>query len=99
MHLCPLSCSRRLRFGGGLFRPSPVRFAGHLHLPRVFLLAARAGSSHDPAVGRRIPAYLCFLLPKPAAGVQHIRDMIATRTLPWLISFSLDALPPLFYEL
>jgi hypothetical protein len=26
-------------------------------------------------VGRRIRAYLCFLLPKPAAGVQYIRDI------------------------
>jgi hypothetical protein len=75
IHVCRLSRSRRLTFGRGLFRPSSVRFTGHRRLHRVFLLAASASGSHDLAMGRRIPAYLSFLLPKPDAGVQHIRDI------------------------
>ena len=42
---------------------------------RILFLASGASGSRDPTVGRGIPAYLSFLLPKPPAGVQHIRDI------------------------
>ena len=46
-----------------LFRPSSVRFTGHRRVHRVFLLAASASGSHDPAVGRRILlTFLSFCL-------------------------------------